>query len=180
MPRLPDCAVVELYYAHGLRQSHATLRSTGFDVHQDTEDFDFIEYTVVVKLTPDTLGEPPSAMRVVGASRNFFYGPKAGDAGCFKAKLYHASVEPRSRKEHLKVAFFFRRSEKGERRAKRTAAQALDSVPAEYALAQGRAMVAQDLGRSRQDLMGEVDRTRPRSSSALSRRRLDGSVRTVA
>ena len=43
--------VVELFYAHGLRQGPETLRSTGFDVHQDTEDYDFIEYTVVVKLT---------------------------------------------------------------------------------------------------------------------------------
>ena len=37
---------VELFYAHRLRQSAATLRSTGFSVHQDTEDFGFIEYTV--------------------------------------------------------------------------------------------------------------------------------------
>ena len=36
---------VELFYAHGLRQSAETLRSTGFSVHQDTEDFAFIEYT---------------------------------------------------------------------------------------------------------------------------------------
>lgn len=36
--------VVELFYAHGLRQSAETLRSTGFSVHQDTEDYDFIEY----------------------------------------------------------------------------------------------------------------------------------------
>ena len=55
--------VVELFYAHGLRQGPETLRSTGFDVHQDTEDYDFIEYTIVVKLTPDRPGEPPSAMR---------------------------------------------------------------------------------------------------------------------
>ena len=31
---------------------------SGFDVHQDTEDYDFIEYTVVVKLTPGALGGP--------------------------------------------------------------------------------------------------------------------------
>ena len=36
---------VQLYYAHGLRQGPSTLSSTAFDVHQDTEDFDFIEYT---------------------------------------------------------------------------------------------------------------------------------------
>ena len=45
--------VVELFYAHGLRQSQRTLSSTGFAIHQDTEDYAFIEYTVVVKLTPD-------------------------------------------------------------------------------------------------------------------------------
>ena len=33
---------------------------------QDTEDFPFIEYTVVVKLTPDPDAEPHSAMRLVG------------------------------------------------------------------------------------------------------------------
>ena len=32
-----------LFFAHGLRQSPETLASTGFAVHQDTEDFDFIE-----------------------------------------------------------------------------------------------------------------------------------------
>ena len=86
--------VVELYFAHGLRQSPETLKSTGFDVHQvryvnryvnryvtvttslrsplqDVEDFPFIEYTVVVKLTPDGPGEPASKMRVVGAPRHF-------------------------------------------------------------------------------------------------------------
>ena len=51
--------VVELYFAHALRQSTLTVRSTGFDVHQDTEDFPFIEFTVVVKLTPDAPGTPP-------------------------------------------------------------------------------------------------------------------------
>ena len=35
--------VVELFYAHGLRQSRATLQSTGFSVHQDTEDLPCIE-----------------------------------------------------------------------------------------------------------------------------------------
>merc|ERR1719393_490911 len=49
---------VELFYAHGLRQSQKTLTSTGFAVHQDTEDFDFIEYSIVVKLTADERGEP--------------------------------------------------------------------------------------------------------------------------
>ena len=59
----------------------ATLTSTGFDVHQDIEDYDFIEYTVVVKLTADLPGEPPSRMRVVGAPHHFQYGAAAGSAG---------------------------------------------------------------------------------------------------
>jgi hypothetical protein len=42
---------------------------------QDTEEYSFIAFTVVVKLTPDETDEPPSAMRVVGASRHFYYGP---------------------------------------------------------------------------------------------------------
>jgi hypothetical protein len=114
----PTCAG-QLFYAHGLRQGLETLRSTGFDVHQDTEDFDFIDYTVVVKLTADDEGEPPSAMRVVGASRRFDYGGAAGDAGCFLARLHHASVAPVSPREHLKIAFFFRQSLKGDRLAQR-------------------------------------------------------------
>jgi len=112
--------VVELFFAHGLRQGPHTLQSTGFDVHQDTEDFDFIEYTVVVKLTADQEGEGASRMRVVGAAHPFRYGSEAGAAGCFLARLYHASVAPESEREHYKIAFFFRKSTKGERRAKRT------------------------------------------------------------
>eukprot|EP00966_Prymnesium_polylepis_P207979 4817661-Prymnesium_polylepis.2 len=127
--------VVELFYAHGLRQSPATLKSTGFDVHQDTEDFDFIEYTAVVKLTADTPDEPPSSMRVIGAERDFEYGPGPGErfdsnshawrshlaaaAAAPAASVHHASVAPRSERPHLKLAFFFKKSEKGERRAKR-------------------------------------------------------------
>ena len=110
--------VVELFFAHGLRQAPHTLKTTGFDIHQDTEEFDFIEYTVVVKLTADELDEPPSAMRVVGAERHFKYGHAAGDAGCFLARLYHASVAPESDREHLKIAFFFKASGAGERRAR--------------------------------------------------------------
>ena len=89
-------------------QGWRTLRSTGFAVHQDTEEFDFIEHTVVVKLTADAHEEPPSAMRVVGAPRHFEYGGRAGDAGAFRAALHHASVAPRSSRTHLKLAFFFR------------------------------------------------------------------------
>jgi hypothetical protein len=111
--------VVELFYAHGLRQGPDTLSSTGFAIHQDTEDYDFIEYTVVVKLTPDEPNEEPSAMRVVGAPFHFEYGPTPGASGCFRARLFHASVAPTSEREHLKIAFFFRSSVKGERLAKR-------------------------------------------------------------
>ena len=112
--------VVELYSAHGLRQSPHTLQSTGFDVHQDTEDFDDIEYTIVVKLTADEADEPPSAMCVVGAKSDFEYGPSAGASGAFRARLFHASIAPRSEREHLKIAFFFRKSPRGERLAKRS------------------------------------------------------------
>ena len=38
--------VVECYFCHALLQSPRTLRSTGFAIHQDTEEYDFIEYTV--------------------------------------------------------------------------------------------------------------------------------------
>jgi hypothetical protein len=76
---------------------------------QDTEDFDFIQYSVVIKLTADAAGEPPSRMRVVGGARHFEYGAQAGAAGLFKARLHHASVPPASEAEHIKVAFFFRK-----------------------------------------------------------------------
>ena len=135
--------VVELFYAHSLRQGPHTLQSTGFDVHQDTEDYDFIEYTVVVKLTPDRPDELPSQMRVVGAAEHFCYGAAAGDSGCFKARLYHASVEPASEDEHLKIAFFFRKSTMGERRAKR----ALESESGAE-LVQRRKAIATQLGQS--------------------------------
>ena len=58
-------------------------------------------------------------MRVVGAPRHFHYGAAAGACGCFQARLHHASVAPRSDAEHYKIAYFFRRSTMGERRAKR-------------------------------------------------------------
>jgi len=120
--------VVTLHYAHALRQSPATLSATGFDVHQDTEDYPHIKYTVVVKLTPDQAGEAPSAMRVVGAQRHFEYEARAGAAGCFLAQAYHASVPPTSPNEHLKIAFFFKLSERGERRAGRNG-DPLDTRP---------------------------------------------------
>jgi hypothetical protein len=53
---------------------------------QDTEEYDFIEYTVVVKLTPDVPKESPSAMRLVGARDHFTYAREAGAAGCFRAR----------------------------------------------------------------------------------------------
>jgi hypothetical protein len=77
-------------------------------------------YTVVVKLTPDEPGEPPSAMHIIGAPNQFKYGPNAGDAGCFRARLFHKSVRPVSPNEHMKVVYFFRRSERSDRRAKRS------------------------------------------------------------
>ena len=133
--------VVELFYAHGLRQGPDTLSSTGFAIHQDTEDYDFIEYTVVVKLTPDEPNEEPSAMRVVGAPFHFEYGPTPGASGCFRARLFHASVAPTSEREHLKIAFFFRSSVKGERLAKRAlGGRARDGADDEL-LAQRRAEV---------------------------------------
>ena len=130
--------VVELFYAHGLRQGPDTLKSTGFDVHQDTEvrlesphrrpltsppssapsvsrrlsspslpqppplrmttsddfieytppshsrlhlcppqDYDFIAYTVVVKLTPDALDEPPSRVHAIGVPPDCLQLPSA-------------------------------------------------------------------------------------------------------
>ena len=101
---------VKLFYAHGLRQSPQTLQSTGFAIHQDTEDFDFISHTIVVKLTADRRDEAPSQMRVVGGSGPFSYAPAAGASGMFQARLYHASVAPVSKREHLKIAFFFYRA----------------------------------------------------------------------
>ena len=36
-----------------------------------------------------------------------------GDCGCFRSRLYHASVAPRSTRPHLKIAFFFRKRSQG-------------------------------------------------------------------
>ena len=58
-------------------------------------------------------------MSVVGAKQRFEYGPKAGDAGAFRACVFHASQAPDSPHEHLKIAFFFRVSEQADRLAKR-------------------------------------------------------------
>ena len=47
----------------------------------------------------------PSKMRIVGAPVHFHYGVCAGDAGCFRARLFHASVAPhRDSGAHLKVS----------------------------------------------------------------------------
>jgi hypothetical protein len=110
---------VTLHYAHALRQAPTTLSATGFDVHQDTEEHSEIEFTVVVKLSEDVDGEAPSRMRVVGAAEPFTYGARAGAAGCFLARMYHASMPPESKLEHLKMAFFFRVSERSERSEQR-------------------------------------------------------------
>ena len=63
----------------------------------------------MVKLTPDERHEAPSKMRVVGAGGHFSYGKEAGACGLFRARLYHASVMPESAREHLKIAYFFRK-----------------------------------------------------------------------
>jgi hypothetical protein len=103
---------VKLFEAHGLRQGPLTKSSTSFAIHRDDEVYGFIKYSVIVKLTSDEAGEAASSMRVVGAPRHFKYGPTAGDSGCFRAGLFHESVEPRSAREHFKIAFFFRRRRK--------------------------------------------------------------------
>jgi len=153
--------VVDLYFCHCLRQSPYTLKSTGFDVHQDTEDFPFINFTVVVKLTPDGSGEAQSKMRVVGAGRHFEYAAPAGSAGAFRARLFHASVEPEEgTEEHLKVGFFFCASDKGERRAKR--ALAADGISGdEEALSQKRRLVANELASS---TLSSLSQARERTS----------------
>ena len=104
---------VEFFEAHILRQGPATQSSTSFSAHQDTEQHTFIEYTAIIKLTPDEQSERPSTMRVVGAPCHFQYGPRAGAGGCFRSRLYHASVIPESEREHLKIAFFFQKLDKG-------------------------------------------------------------------
>lgn len=81
----------------------------------------------MVKLTADARGEPPSAMFVVGApGGNFEYGGDAGDGGCFASRCFHASVAPTSPSDHLKMVFFFTRSEQARRRTPLTAS--LDAV----------------------------------------------------
>ena len=115
--------VAELANGHVLRQSQATLRSTGFGVHQDTEDDDSILFTVVVKLTADEDEEPPSAMRVLAAGFDFEYAPQAGAAGCFLAAHFHQSIAPASEREHLKLAFFFRQMRRQRGAAKALGAQ---------------------------------------------------------
>ena len=99
----------ELWRAHVLRQGPNTLRSTGFSVHQDTDENKLIVFTIVVKLTMDEEDEVPSSMRVVGAPCHFTYGPRPGASGCFLADLFHASVPWTSTRDHLKIAFFFQK-----------------------------------------------------------------------
>jgi hypothetical protein len=108
-----------LSHAHVLRQSQQTQMSTGFLSHQDLDTNPTTEQSIVVKVTPDGIGESPSRMTVVGAAFPFEYGPEAGAAGHFDSRLWHESVRPESPREHLKVTFFFRRSTEREMRAKR-------------------------------------------------------------
>ena len=62
----------ELSYGHALRQSRETLRSTGFGLHQDTEDDPTIEFTVVqraINIIADSntaFGFSPFGRSVVG------------------------------------------------------------------------------------------------------------------
>ena len=58
-------------------------------------------------------------MRVVGAPVHFKYGPMPGASGFFRARLYHASVLPASAREHLKIAFFFKKAVKEAKRKPR-------------------------------------------------------------
>ena len=99
-------AEAELFYAHALRQSPESLASTGLDVHQDTEEFDFIGTPSWSSSRPTRLASRRRCGRRRGG--HFEYGAAAGAAGCFNARLHHASVEPQSQAEHLKIAFFFR------------------------------------------------------------------------
>ena len=106
-----------LSHAHVLRQGPRT--QTLFLSHQDLDTNPKTEQSIVVKVTPDGDGEPPSRMTVVGAAFPFEYGPEAGAAGHFDSRLWHESVRPESPREHLKVTFFFRRLTEREMRAKR-------------------------------------------------------------
>jgi hypothetical protein len=99
---------VELLEAHGLRQGPKTRGSTIFSNHKDTEEYPEVQYTVVVKLTSDVPKEPPSAMHIVGHAVDFEYEPTAGAGGMFLADLYHMSVAPKSKNEHLKMTYFFK------------------------------------------------------------------------
>jgi hypothetical protein len=47
---------VELWEAHGLRQGPETQGQASFSIHQDTEEDEDVQYTVVVKLTADVPG----------------------------------------------------------------------------------------------------------------------------
>jgi hypothetical protein len=75
---------VELWEAHGLRQGPETQGQASFSIHQDTEEDEDVQYTVVVKLTADVPGKPPSAMRIVGQAIDFEYGPTAGASATFR------------------------------------------------------------------------------------------------
>ena len=91
---------------HVLLQSKGTLSTTVFTSHQDTDNDAHVTDTVVIKLTADTAGESASAMRVVGAAQQFLYGPAAGSAAVFDARLYHLSVPPESDRPHIKLTLF--------------------------------------------------------------------------
>ena len=60
-----------------------------------------------MKLTPTRRGEAPSRMRIIGAANDAVYGSEAGAFVCFNGDLFHESLPPESREQHLKMVFFF-------------------------------------------------------------------------
>ena len=106
-----------LLLSHVLRQTPNTLGSTVFSEHRDDEDLPLVAYSVIVKVTSDEPGAPPSQMRLVSDQGAIFnYGETAGAAAMFHASMLHSSVPlPTGAPEVLKVAYFFRRGLGGTR-----------------------------------------------------------------
>ena len=98
---------LKLHSAHALRQGPATAGSSVFSTHRDDEEFNCIDLTASVKLTSDIAGEQPSQMVVEGAPETFSYNEKSGSAAIFFSSLEHASVTPKSQRDHLKMVYFF-------------------------------------------------------------------------
>jgi len=119
-----DSEELELHYAHGLR----TGDQTSFYIHQDNKEFPSVVVTAVVKLTADQVGEPPSEMQLLGCDV-FSYSPCAGSCSIFPADAYHWSLKPKSKLEHLKLAFFFKA-----RRKKLPSAFQVHACPSKFSL----------------------------------------------